>query len=100
MIDFEKLEEHEDAFKGLDVVVCCLGTTVRKSGTEGFRKVDFDYIVNSAKMAHKNGCKHFHLVSSAGADKNSYLLYTKTKGESEEAISKMGFEKLSIYRPK
>ena len=67
---------------------------------EGFRKVDFDYIVESAKMSKKNGAKHFHLVSSAGADKNSYFLYPKVKGESEEAISEMGFERTSIYRPK
>ena len=51
-------------------------------------------------MAKKHGCKQFHLVSSAGADKNSMLLYPKTKGESEEAISNLGFEKTSIYRPK
>ena len=51
-------------------------------------------------MSKKNGAKHFHLVSSAGADKNSFFLYPKVKGESEEAISEMGFERVSIYRPK
>ncbi len=51
-------------------------------------------------MAKKNGIKQFHLVSSSGADKNSMFLYPKVKGESEEAISKLNFEKTSIYRPK
>ena len=73
---------------------------VYKIYQDGFRKVDYDYIVNSAKIAKKQGCKQFHLVSSAGADKNSLLLYPKVKGESEEAISNLGFEKASIYRPK
>jgi hypothetical protein len=51
-------------------------------------------------MAKKNGCKQFHLVSSSGADKNSMLLYSKTKGEAEEAIRAMNFEQASFYRPK
>ena len=67
---------------------------------EGFRKVDYDYTVGVAKLAKKNGCKEFHLVSSAGANKDSSLLYTKTKGEAEVAIGELGFEKYSIYRPK
>jgi len=32
IVDFEKLDEHEDAFKDLDVVFCCLGTTRGKAG--------------------------------------------------------------------
>ena len=51
-------------------------------------------------MAKKNGIKQFHLVSSAGADKNAMLLYPKVKGEAEDAISKLNFEKYIIYRPK
>jgi oxidoreductase len=51
-------------------------------------------------VAKKNGVKQFHLVSSAGADKNSFFLYPKTKGESEEEVTKLGFEKAALYRPK
>ena len=32
VIDFDKIHEFDDAFKGLDVVYCCLGTTRGKSG--------------------------------------------------------------------
>jgi hypothetical protein len=32
VVDFEKLGEYEDAFKELDVVYCCMGTTRGKSG--------------------------------------------------------------------
>ena len=32
MVDFDKIKENEDAFKGLDVVYCCLGTTRAKAG--------------------------------------------------------------------
>jgi hypothetical protein len=32
LVNFDNLSENEDAFAGLDVVYCCLGTTRGKSG--------------------------------------------------------------------
>ena len=46
---------------------------------KGFVKVDRDYVLQAAEVAKTTGCQHFHLVSSTGADKNSLLLYPKTK---------------------
>jgi uncharacterized protein YbjT (DUF2867 family) len=66
---------------------------------EAFRRIDFDYVLESAKLAKHNGCKQFHLVSSANANKNGYFLYTKVKGQIEEAVSDLGFQKCAIYRP-
>ena len=51
-------------------------------------------------MAKKNGVKQFHLVSSSGANKDSYLLYPQVKGQAEEAIKELDFERYFIYRPK
>ena len=31
-IDFEKIDDHADAFRGADVHFCCLGTTRGKAG--------------------------------------------------------------------
>lgn len=39
-------------------------------------------------------------MSSSGADKSSFFLYPKTKGEAEEAVGNMDFEKAAMYRPK
>ncbi|CAF0838017.1 unnamed protein product [Adineta ricciae] len=98
-IDFDKIDEYAEAFRGADVHFCCLGTTRGKAGAEGFRRVDYDYVVGAARLAKQEGCEHFHLVSSQGANENSYLLYPQVKGQSEAALSKMGFLRLSIYRP-
>ncbi|CAF0958606.1 unnamed protein product [Didymodactylos carnosus] len=98
-IDFEKIDDYAESFQGADVHFCALGTTRGKSGAEGFRHIDYDYVVNFGRIAKQNGCKHFHLVSSKGANANSFFLYTKTKGESEQALQQMAFERLSIYRP-
>jgi len=99
VIDFDKIEEFSESFKGFDVGYCCLGTTKGKSGKEGFIKVDHDYVVGAAKLAKEGGCKHFHLVSSNGSNKDSWFLYPKTKGQAEFDIEKLGFDRLSIYRP-
>ncbi|CAF3648737.1 unnamed protein product [Rotaria socialis] len=96
-IDFDKIDDHAEAFHGADVHFSCLGTTRGKSGAEGFRRVDYDYVVGIARLAKQHGCKHFHLVSSQGANENSYFLYPQ--GQSEAAITKMSFDRLSIYRP-
>ncbi|UJR26588.1 hypothetical protein I4U23_007908 [Adineta vaga] len=98
-IDFDKIDDYLDAFRGADVHFCCLGTTRGKSGAEGFRRVDFDYIVGAARLAKEAGCKHFHLLSSQGADAHSLFLYTKVKGQTETALTQMSFDRLSIYRP-
>ena len=59
---------------------CCLGTTRGKAGKDGFVKVDFDYVVNSAKILKESGSvKQFHLLTSKGSDPNSFFLYPATK---------------------
>lgn len=99
VIDFDKIGDFTDSFQGFDVGYCCLGTTKAKAGKEGFIKVDHDYVVNAAKLALDGGCKHFHLVTSQGANKDSWFLYQKTKGQTEADVEKLGFDRLSIYRP-
>ncbi|XP_076879245.1 oxidoreductase HTATIP2 isoform X2 [Brachyhypopomus gauderio] len=99
VVDFEKLEDYAAAFQGHDVGYCCLGTTKAKAGTEGFIRVDHDYVLKSAELAIAGGCTHFHLQSTKGANKASSFLYLKTKGQVEAEIEGLGFERFSIYRP-
>ncbi|XP_072045737.1 oxidoreductase HTATIP2-like [Amphiura filiformis] len=99
VVDFDKLDESADVFQGHDVGFCCMGTTRGKAGVEGFKKVDRDYVLKTAELAKSGGTTHFHLVSSQGADANSSLLYPQVKGQVEDTVKEMGFEKLSIYRP-
>ncbi|XP_048463139.1 oxidoreductase HTATIP2-like [Rhincodon typus] len=70
-----------------------------KEFEEGFFRVDHDYILKSAQFAKAGGCTHFNLESSKGADKNSSILYTKTKGQVEAEIEELDFDRYSIFRP-
>ena len=98
-VNFDVLSEHKHLLKA-DDVFCCLGTTIKKAGSqEAFRKVDFTYAHEAAKLAAANGAKQFLLVSSLGADAKSSVFYSCVIGEIEAAISALNFESISIFRP-
>ncbi len=99
VIEFDNLPYYSSLIKA-DDVFCCLGTTIKRVGSqEEFKKVDFEYPVEIAKIALKNGSKNFYIISSLGANANSKLFYYKTKGEVEEEICKLEFKSINIFRP-
>lgn len=99
VLDFDRMTEHHNKLKA-DDIFCCLGTTIKKVKTkEKFRKVDFDYPVELARITKANGAENYLLVSALGADKNSRIFYNQVKGEVEEAINQVGFTSFHIFRP-
>jgi uncharacterized protein YbjT (DUF2867 family) len=84
----------------VDDVFCCLGTTLKKAGSqEAFRRVDLDYVVTAASFAKRHGARHFLMVSAVGADAGSRVFYSRVKGEAESAVAKLGIACVSIFRP-
>lgn len=99
VIDFDRLSISNQQLKA-DDVFCCLGTTIHKAGSEkAFRKVDYDYPVELAKLTQSLGAQTYLLITALGADKHSRIFYNKVKGETEEAIKSVGFKCLHIFRP-
>lgn len=99
VINFDELHHYREMFQVTDVY-CCLGTTIKKAKTkEAFRKVDYDYPVQAAKFAKEQGVEQFLIVSAMGADTKSPFFYSRVKGEVEEALIKLNFPSLSIFRP-
>ncbi|AZB22347.1 NAD-dependent epimerase/dehydratase family protein [Kaistella haifensis] len=99
VVDFDKPEEWKDLVKG-DVAFSCLGTTLKAAGSkEAQRKVDYDYQYNFAKVAKENNVEDFILVSSYGASPKSKIFYSRMKGELEESIKALHFNKLTIFQP-
>jgi len=98
-IDFDNMGAHAEHF-GCDDVFCCLGTTIKKAGSEeAFRRVDFDYPVKAAHLAHAQGATQYLLVSALGANPKSWIFYNRLKGEVEDALRGVGFASLGIFRP-
>jgi uncharacterized protein YbjT (DUF2867 family) len=83
-----------------DVAFCCLGTTIKKAGSQdAFFKVDHDYIINFSKACHRSGINTFIVISSLGADSNSKIFYNQVKGQTETDLIKVNFKQLYILRP-
>mgnify|MGYP001171145044 FL=1 len=99
-IDFENEESFKEIFTGINDAFICLGTTIKKAGSqENFRKVDVDYCLSLAKAASMAKVPNLSIVTSIGADSSSNNFYLKCKGEIEDKISKLDFKSLSIFRP-
>ncbi|MFO7924119.1 MAG: NAD(P)H-binding protein [Bacteroidales bacterium] len=97
--DLEKIGDYANKISG-DDVFCCLGTTIKKAGSkENFRKVDFEFPVNIARIASNNNVPNFLIISSVGADPKSSNFYLRTKGETEKAVQEFSFKKVVILRP-
>lgn len=99
IVDFEKPEEWKGFVKG-DVAFSCLGTTLKDAGSkEAQKKVDFDYQYQFAKAAKENNVDDYVLVSAYGANPQSKIFYSKMKGELEEAVKQLHFNKITIFKP-
>ncbi|XP_009643679.1 oxidoreductase HTATIP2, partial [Egretta garzetta] len=61
--------------------------------------VDRDYVAQAAELAWAGGCKHFVLQSSRGANPRSPFLYLRVKGEVEDLVQAIGFDRCTILRP-
>ena len=100
-INFEALVADPLGLAGpdrIDVGISCLGTTIRKAGSQtAFRRVDHDYVLAVARAALGNGARQFIMISSIGAGGSGF--YLRVKGEIEEAVRSLGFARLDIIRP-
>lgn len=90
-VDFNALDSCKDLIQG-DVVFCCMGTTIKVAGSqEAFKKVDYTYPTEFAKIAKQNNVSTFCLQSSLGADSKSSNFYLKVKGETEQSFGAITF---------
>ena len=98
-INFDDFLEN-GSLPSCDHVYICLGTTIKKAGSQSeFKKVDYDYCLSFAKKAREAGATKISLISSVGANPNVNNFYLKTKGEVEEEIKKIDFQVINIFRP-
>lgn len=100
IVDFSKLNQYTEHFVGVDTLFSCLGTTKKQAGSiEQQRTVDLDYQYQAAQQAKSAGVTSYFLVSSSGASARSLSPYLKMKGELEDKVIKLDFERCVILRP-
>lgn len=99
VIDFDNLNSIAKEITG-DSIFSCLGSTRSKTpDVNDYRKIEYDYTINIAKIALENKVAQFHYISSLGADSSSKSSYLKLKGEVEEKLRQLPFRSMHIYQP-
>ena len=83
----------------IDVFLCTLGTTRKQSGAEGLAWVDRDLVVRCAARAKDLGARSAVVLSAVGANAHSPFLYNRLKGEMQQQLASMGFERLVFVQP-
>ena len=98
VLDFDDLHQDKE-FWTVDAVICALGSTMKKAGSrDEFRKVDYSYPLDIAKIAKLHGAKVFALNSAMGANANSIIFYNRVKGALEQALTQLNFDSLTFVR--
>uniref|UniRef100_A0A7S3IM98 Uncharacterized protein n=1 Tax=Strombidium inclinatum TaxID=197538 RepID=A0A7S3IM98_9SPIT len=93
-----KVSGHETSLDGYDAFFCTLGTRT-KVGEELFKKVDYQYPLDFARIGLAKSVKYYGLLSSTGASASSMFLYMRTKGEVERDVKALDLLHLSIFQP-
>lgn len=99
VVDFEHLKINLSELK-IDVVFCCLGTTIKKAKhREVFEKVDKEFVVQLARLAKAHQVPNFAVVSSIGAKPTASSFYLRTKRLMEKELISLGIPNTFIFRP-
>ena len=80
--------------------ICTLGVgQPSKMSRDDFVKIDKVAVLGFATECKRAGVSHFTLLGSVGASARSRSFFLRTKGELEEEITALGFERFSVFRP-
>ena len=99
IVDFKNIENWKNNLTG-DTLFSCIGTTLKTAGSKEKQfNIDYNYPLNTIKVALNQGVNQIVLVSSMGAKAGSYNFYLDMKGKLEEAIKALQPKSLLIFRP-
>ncbi len=97
--DILNLEKFADNFTA-DQVFCCIGTTKAKTPDKNlYHAIDYGIPLSAANLAEQNNIKTFSVISAIGANANSSIFYSRTKGEMEQSVLECNIPNILIYRP-
>ncbi len=83
-----------------DEVYCCIGTTAAKTPDKVlYKKIDYGIPVTLAKLCQQNGVPTLLIISSLGANKNSPVFYSRTKGEMEIDVLNQEVKRTFFIQP-
>lgn len=97
--DYSGLDALKDQLAA-DVYFCCIGTTIKKAGSqEEFKRIDYDIPVKIANIAENLKISNLIIISSVGANPDTSNFYLRTKGQMEREVQKRFSGNLKFMRP-
>lgn len=85
--------------EAINAYFCALGTTRAEAGREGLLAVDYQLVIDCASHARQRGAVLASVVSAAGADARSPIFYNRVKGQMENSLSALHFDRTHLWRP-
>jgi uncharacterized protein YbjT (DUF2867 family) len=83
-----------------NVAICTLGVgEPSKIDKAEFVRVDRDAVLDFARACKQAGVAHFSILSSVGANAASASFYLRVKGELQDGLKALKFERLSLFEP-
>ena len=80
--------------------ICTLGVgQPSKMSREEFVRTDRDLVLSLARVCREAGVGSFSLLSALGANAHSSVFYPKAKGQLEDGLRELKFERLRLFRP-
>ena len=106
IIDFENIDSLS-ADTEIDEIYIAIGFRlslselmfIKRDNRKDFINVDFHYIKKVAEFAKRCGASSIGMISAIGANSDSFNTYLKIKGDVENEIKLMGYEKIIIAHP-
>ena len=100
IVDVLDPSSYQAHLHGHSVALCTLGVgQPSKISREEFLRVDRDAVLAFAKACKDAGVRHFSLLAAAGSNAQSAFFYPRTKGQLEDGLRALGFERLSLFHP-
>jgi uncharacterized protein YbjT (DUF2867 family) len=100
LVDIADPATYRAHVQGKDVAICTLGVgQPTKTAKAEFLRIDRDAVLGFGRECKAAGVAHFTLLSSVGAASASRSFYLRSKGELEDGLCALGFDRLSLFQP-
>jgi uncharacterized protein YbjT (DUF2867 family) len=96
--DFVNYATVEEAFRGVDACLFCLGVSATQVSREEYRKITYSYTLAAAQMfKSKNPGAAFHYISGQGTRPDSRMFWSRVKAQTEHDL--MELVEADCWRP-
>ena len=85
--DFLDYATAEEAFRGIDACLFCMGISVTQVSKEEYHTITYSYTLAAAHMLKRHSpSAAFHYISGKGTNSNSRMFWSKVKAQTEHDL--------------